>query len=78
MTDKKLYNEVEKFKVLGIHTNGMYGNDIDIETKDKQKYQIAVDKTIKLTKDLNGKYVELKYTKDDKRYYFPYIDYKIG
>ena len=78
MTDKKLYNETEKFKVLEIHTDGLFGNDIDIETKNKQKYQIATDKEIKPTKNLIGEYIELKYTKDDKRYYFPYIDYKIG
>ena len=78
MTDKKLDNEAEKFKVLEIHTDGLFGNDIDIETKNKQKYQIAVDKKINLSEDLVGKYIKLKYTKDNGKYYFSHIDYKIG
>lgn len=77
MTDKKSYSETEKFKVLEIYTDGSFGNDIDIVTKNKQKYQIAVDKKIKLSSDLIGKYVELKHTKNNDRYYFTYIDYNI-
>lgn len=76
MVDKK--KNVEKFKVTAIYTDGFFGNDIDIVTSDNQKYQIAVDKKIELSEDLIGKYIELKYTKGDGRYYFDYIDYNIG
>lgn len=79
MTDNKLkYKEIEKFKVTAIYTDGLFGNDIDIETPNKQKYQIAVDKSVELSNDLVGKYIDLKHTKDNNRYYFEHIDYKLG
>lgn len=75
---KQKYNEKEKFKVTAIYTDGLYGNDIDIITNNGQKYQISVDKSVKLTEDLVGKFVELKHSKDEKRYYFEHINYNIG
>lgn len=69
---------IEKFKVIDIHTDGKFGNDIDIITNNKQKYQIAVEKDIDLSKDLIGKYIELRHTKENGKYYFKRIDYKIG
>lgn len=77
MTDIKKDNK-DTFRVLAIYTDGLFGNDIDIEAPNKQKYQIAVDKSIELDKELIGKYIELKHTKDENRYYFKHINYKIG
>lgn len=68
----------EKFKVTAIYTDGLFGNDIDIITNNGQKYQISVDKAIELSTDLVGKHIDLKYTKDEKRYYFEHINYKLG
>ena len=78
MADIKRYDNKEKFKVTAIYTDGLFGNDIDIETPNKQKYQIAVDKSIELKEDLIGKQIDLRYTKDEKRYYFDHINYKLG
>ena len=78
MADIKKYDNKDKFKVMAIYTDGLFGNDIDIETPNKQKYQIAVDKSIELKKELVGKYIELKHTKDENRYYFEHINYKLG
>lgn len=78
MADIKKYDNKEKFKVTAIYTDGLYGNDIDITTSNGQKYQIAVDKNIELSNDLIGKQIDLRYSKDEKRYYFEHIDYLLG
>ncbi|MDD4780937.1 MAG: hypothetical protein PHT02_10130 [Tissierellia bacterium] len=78
MADVKKYDNKEKFKVTAIYTDGLYGNDIDIITNNNQKYQISVDKSIELKEDLIGRNIDLKYTKDNKRYYFEHINYKLG
>ncbi len=75
---KDIPNNKEKFKITAIYTDGLYGNDIDIVTTNNQKYQISVDKGIELKPELVGRYVELKYKKDDSRYYFEHINYKLG
>ena len=75
---KDIPKNIEKFKVVAIYPNGLYGNDIDIITNNKQKYQISVDKSVELTEELVGKYIELKHTKDENRYYFEHINYKLG
>ena len=54
MADIKKYDNKDKFKVMAIYTDGLFGNDIDIITPNKQKYQIAVDKSIKLKEELVG------------------------